>query len=814
VWADEDGRTVFEHRKWGPDKWSYRHKVAKRNRTTLNCPEHEGVRLTGSGWCSKLPAAADNLMWNMPDLVPCLGDSHGIVLWMAGEKDAEAAQRYADRIGGNVVATTVHQGESRSSTLTEGQKLLLTGAECEFRLYYDRDPTGIRNVLARYDALEGLGVGRIVIRALPGEWLAADEAVDSAWTGVNDVSDLLAMGGSLRQCETVEYEDLRGVLGEEEKAGEAGGSGSGEGAGPRRTGAWRPFPGTEALRYPLRTEALLRAVRAVRPDAHTEDAGGKPHIQCPMPGHEDLDPSFTVTAGKNGALLITCTCDPSTGKGAGRMEWVRAVATVLDIADEYLMPLGDLDRADDTRARVFCALFRDRLLYLRETEKWIHWNDQEGVWSADESVPITALRLLAAEFHEAAECIADEKLAASMHSFAVNGLNASKMRETLSLAAKMPGMHASVASMDADPDVLTFRNCTVELTDNGVRVRGHRAADRCMLSVPYEYDARAHSDRWETFLEDVLPSRDNREFIQRVAGYVLHGGNPERALFFVTGPTSTGKTTFTSILMDALGSGLSGTFQLSMFRTKRDDAPRPDILKAMPRRLIVAEEGSSEWNLHADVIKAMTSGGRIEARGMRSNEYAERVPAFTPILCTNEWPEIKHADNAVKRRVIGIPFVTQIDRESDNVRFARDFTPDDYRGVLAWAVRGWEMYCQHRFTEDERPRDIREVTGEIHDSMAPVDRLINECCLLGPQYETPAHVLYDFMKDWWKDNGIHGEPPNSHVFGREITERTGYRSAPRMRSRNGIDGIPEVKSIRIRRGIKLLAPDEYKTSDE
>jgi P4 family phage/plasmid primase-like protien len=796
------------HAKFAENRWAYRHKVPKEDRTTPFCPEHEGSKLAAGGWCHKIPAAADNLMWNMPDLVPVLGDPHGLVLWCAGEKDADCAQRYADKLGGNVVATTVHQGEARTSTLTEGQRLLLVGAECEFRLYYDRDLTGIRNVLARYDELENLGVSRIVIRALPGEWLQTEDEADSPWFGVNDLSDLFAQGGSLRQCETVEYEDLKSQLPDTDAAfpdvvpgsGSEAGVGVG-GSGTRSRAAWEATDTTGAEGVSPRVAALVRAVRAVRPDATAEIVSGKVHISCPLGTHEDNNPSFSITEGKSGGILLTCTCDPTTGRGADRIPWLKGVLAKLKVGPEYVVALHELDRADDTRARVFSALNKGRLLYVRETQQWIHWDAKRGVWSADEDAALRALRQLAAEFHKSADCITDEKAQQAMHSFAVNGLNASKIRETLGLAAKITGMSVSIGKMDANPDVLTFKNGTLVMGDRGAVFREHRSSDMCRLAVPHDYDPDATNVNWDIFLEDVMPKRENREYLQRVMGYCMLGGNPDRMLFFITGPTSTGKTTFTNIIMNALGAELSGPFQLSMFRTKRDDAPRPDILKAMPRRLIVAEEGSSEWNLHADVIKAMTSGGRIEARGMRSNEYAERIPAFTPVLCTNEWPEIKHADRAVKRRVTGIPFVTQIERAADDIYLVRKITPDYYRAVLAWLVHGWELYA--KLGLEGAPYDVRNITAEIHDSMSPVDQFIQEMCTLGEGFSVEVAELYREYRNWWDEAGKHGDPQNAVVFGREVNERTETSTKPKSIDSPDQSTKSGRTTIRMRYGIKL-----------
>ena len=791
-WPDEEGNVVFEHVKWREDRWAYRHKVPKGKRAELNgreaCPEHEGSELRTGGWCPKMPAAADNLMWNIGPLLSVLDDPKGIVLWVAGEKDADAAQAYANRYPGNVAATTVHQGESRTSTLTEGQQALLRGARCQFRLYWDRDATGIRNALARADALAELGITRVVLRKLPGAWLEEDESPDSPWSGVNDISDLFRAKGTLSQCEDVEYDELPVVtpLADEQEPGK---NAPARGRAARRASIF----GSGHSDVGPRVRALLDAVRAVRPDAETKTVSGKVHISCPLPDHLDLHPSFAVTEGRNGGILLTCTCDTSTDK-ANRWPWLRKVFRCLDISQPWIAPLGDLPRNDKSRAAVFAALNRDRLLYVRETKEWLHWNGQ--VWRPDGEAVLEAITELEDEFHSAAEKLSDEKQQAALHSFAVACGNAAKIRDTLSLAAEDHGLGIGAARFDAEPNIITVRNGTLELGESaaGIRLRGHRPQDMCRMVARAGYVPDAQSVRWNSFLEDVQPNRNTRKYLQTALGYCLLGRNPERVMFFLTGPTSTGKTTIATLIMNTLGGGLSGPFQLSMFRTKRDDAPRPDILKAIPRRIIVAEEGSSEWNLHADVIKAMTSGGVIDARAMRSNSYVERVPAFTPIIATNQWPEIKHADTATKRRIIGIPFTAQIERGADDIRLTQRFGPDDHDAILGWLVRGYETYVREGL--EEPPAAVAGITQEIHDSISPVDQFVIDMCELDEDFKVPAPVLYEAYRIWWDANGKHGEPQNAIVFGQEVTERTGMPI--RVGKERGSN-----RSVRMRHGIRL-----------
>ena len=220
-----------------------------------------------------------------------------------------------------------------------------------------------------------------------------------------------------------------------------------------------------------------------------------------------------------------------------------------------------------------------------------------------------------------------------------------------------------------------------------------------------------------------------------------------------------------------------------MFRTKRDDAPRPDIRKSIPRRVIVAEEANSEWRLHADTIKQMTSGSKIEARGMRSDEFVERAPAFVPFIATNDYPEVLYADTAVKRRLLAIPFTEQVMPGEDDVNFRERFTEHDRQPVLAWMIEGYEEYCVKSL--DDRPRRVRAATADLRGALSPIDQfIVSSCNLFGPD-KIGAVRLYHAFRDWWEEEGRRDtECPTLTKFGRALTDR-GINAGPQERGPEG-----------------------------
>lgn len=115
------------------------------------------------------------------------------------------------------------------------------------------------------------------------------------------------------------------------------------------------------------------------------------------------------------------------------------------------------------------------------------------------------------------------------------------------------------------------------------------------------------------FLETSLPSRQLRLYVQRLFGYGLLGDNSERILPIFIGGTATGKTTCGKIVGHALGE-YAGPFLLSLFRGKREDGPRADLMRAacsVPCWRSMARTRRSSRAARADPVATASSALRV-----------------------------------------------------------------------------------------------------------------------------------------------------------------------------------------------------------
>lgn len=760
-WLRADGSLAFEHYKTAQGEWRYRHPAAGGH-----CGDHGGKAVRGR-WCFRKPADFDGLLWEMPRLATVLA-AGGDVLWASGEKDADAVNAYLDEAGVPplaALATTVHHGEN--TPVTEAEADLFAGFTGQVILYFDRDLTGLRHALDRFRKLRARGV-RVIIKAIPGDLVAGQGEP-------GDISDYLAAGGSLADFERVKAVTIREAIeemtGHPETAARRSAMPDGDHNGDIDDAA-----AAEQL------ASFVAALRDADPGLQARRSGDRTYYTCPLADElhagGDSHPSFNVRPGERGGLVLACSCPGGADTGEPHTEWAGRVLDKLGLDWDALSPPGEVTvgsefpRNDIGNALLLRSLHGGDMAWVPEWKEWSAWDGHR--WTTHPPVVTAMVDDMIGARHAEARAISDPKGKQVARSWAVSCGNDAKISAMLRRLSEMDGMIAPAASFDARPEIIQFSNGTLELEDSGVHFRETSKDDRGSAVVRASYRPQARSRHWEQFLRRFVPGKANREYLQALCGYSLLGENNQRKLIFVVGPTSTGKTTFINILQAALGSALSGTFQLSMFRTRRDDAPRPDILKAMTRRIVFAEEASSEWNLHADNIKQLTSHGRIEARGMRSNAFIERVPAFTPWIATNELPEVKHADSATKKRLIAFPFRQQVTLDDDDSDWITRLSEADLEAVLAWMVKGWEIYRERGL--ETMPPEVSEATQELREALSPIDIFLADRCEAAPGEGIYGGELYDHFEIWWEHEGHRrGEILTRSAFGRALTDR-GYEA--------------------------------------
>lgn len=244
-------------------------------------------------------------------------------------------------------------------------------------------------------------------------------------------------------------------------------------------------------------------------------------------------------------------------------------------------------------------------------------------------------------------------------------------------------------------DVIATPSQVLELHKTGVVARDIMPQDMITYSLGVEYRQNLVDDVEEEEMPELLrdyfqtfiPDQKKRALIFKALGSALLGGNPGRLLLILKGKSTTGKTQLVEALRAAYGT-YAAVGNPSIFRGNLDDKPRPDVISVLKRRVIFLAEASKNWELHGDRVKAITGGDGIKVRGMRSDDFLEVVPHFTPVFYANEMPRVNGADQALKRRMLVMDFNLSPQKEDPTVKqaFLASLAVREY--LFALLVRG------------------------------------------------------------------------------------------------------------------------------
>ncbi|WP_170752031.1 phage/plasmid primase, P4 family [Ruegeria lacuscaerulensis] len=198
---------------------------------------------------------------------------------------------------------------------------------------------------------------------------------------------------------------------------------------------------------------------------------------------------------------------------------------------------------------------------------------------------------------------------------------------------------------------------------------------------------------WLQFLRDVFDGdTDVISFIQRAAGYALTGMTSEHKMLFLYGTGRNGKSVFLNTLFDLFGD-YARRAPASIFLNSRFEQHSTGIAGLQGARLVVGSELPKGKSWDEATIKDLTGGDKLTARLMKQ-DYLDFDPRLTLFIAGNNLPSFAGIDEAIRARVVLVPFTVTIPPEK------RDKTlPDRLRAeapaILRWAIDG-ALQWQHR----------------------------------------------------------------------------------------------------------------------
>ena len=379
---------------------------------------------------------------------------------------------------------------------------------------------------------------------------------------------------------------------------------------------------------------------------------------------------------------------------------------------------------------------------------WFSWDGRRWKRDTDGEPLRRAKRVVRGMYSEAG--LLDDDARRALIKWATASESESRLRAAVKLAETERAVIVEPKQLDADGWLFNASNGTIDLRTG--ELREHLRGDLLtrLTTVVYKPDTR--SELWDDFLHTITDGNEELiGFLRRATGYSLTGHTSEEVLFFVHGPSATGKSSKLEAIRAVLGE-YAATADFETFLKRHGSAGiRNDVARLAGARLVVSIEVDDGKALAEGLLKLLTGGDTVAARFLYQEAF-EFQPQFKFWLAANDRPRVNADDDAMWRRIHQIPFthvIPEAERD-DRVKLALRTDPAVHSAILAWAVQGCLEWQRVGLAV---PACVRDYTNEYRAENDPLKDWIADACQLGSDAWTSNPDLRGSYETWCEANG-------------------------------------------------------------
>lgn len=332
--------------------------------------------------------------------------------------------------------------------------------------------------------------------------------------------------------------------------------------------------------------------------------------------------------------------------------------------------------------------------------------------------------------------------------------------------------------LDRDPWLLATPAGTVDLRTGELRAADPEDFITRQTSTGPEEGEPVRFLRFlgEAFSGDAGLIRLTRQWL----GYCLTGQTTEHVFVFLHGPGGNGKSLVLNVVRSILAD-YAVTAPAEVFAQSKYDKHPTELARLRGARLVTSSETEENRAWAEARIKHLTGGEEITARFMRMDDFTFK-PEFKIMIAGNHAPALNSVDDAMRRRVIILPFTTKPENPD---RLLEEKLRAEHGRILAWMIAGCLDWQANGLV---RPAAALAATDRYLASQDTFSQWLDECCTLGATLcaETSA------LNASWRHFAVKaGEDPRTEKALSAKLQRLGCEKSkpPGLRGARGYSGI-------------------------
>jgi P4 family phage/plasmid primase-like protien len=443
----------------------------------------------------------------------------------------------------------------------------------------------------------------------------------------------------------------------------------------------------------------------------------------------------------------------------------------------------NIDRADVSNAERFAEEFRGKILFVLNTNMVLSYAQDVGWTRGDENLSMQAAKLVLGKMADAAAAAVKQGLGSS-NAMLTEVKRTSKRRaleDMVILTKSEPGMSVPLGNMDNDPMKIGVNNGVVDLMKGQLVPPSPKVLVTKRANVVFDPDTDC--PQFKTFLSEIMPNDEVRQFLVQVLALLLTGTTKEQRWFFFLGEGLNGKSVILTLLewmLKDYATKIPTEMLMRQYRSTQQASP--DLLNLQGKRFVYCNETKEGQRLDDARIKDLTGGDTITGRALYANESISFSPTHKLVMAGNHRPIVSDDSHGFWRRVVVIPFDVTIPPEKIDPDLL-DKLKGEASGIFNLLLSALSNYQQNGM---KIPETLKKVTNAYKDEEDVIGEFIREECLQGPEYETSKLGLYRTYHHWCERNGM--RPMNSRRFSRRLTKH-GFRIKDDQRTWAGISDI-------------------------
>jgi P4 family phage/plasmid primase-like protien len=328
-----------------------------------------------------------------------------------------------------------------------------------------------------------------------------------------------------------------------------------------------------------------------------------------------------------------------------------------------------------------------------------------------------------------------------------------------------------IEKLDQNQYLLCFKNCVIDFKSKEIRQgRPEDFISKCTNINYYPLNPQKDTiivNEIEDFMKKLFPNPQLHKYMWDHLSSTLIGTCREQTINMYIGIGQNGKSVLVNLMEQVLGE-YKGDVPLSLITQQRTKigGVAPELLQLKGCRLAVIQEPSKGDRINEGIMKQLTGGDPIQARGLYHNLMTSFIPQFKLVVCSNEFMDIQSQDHGTWRRIRVVDFEALFTERPVSTDLKKPYQylldKDIKEKFILWKEVLVSMLVNNAFTTDGKVEDCEKVlkaSNSYRESQDSIAEFLNTRIVVHYNGCLSKVAVSEHFKEWF-DSNYGGKAPN------------------------------------------------------